>query len=163
MMRDGPLLAAWRIAQSLLTMLTLPPPTPFLASSTLSPLTSPALPLHLLRSHQLTHSLHPLLSRIDWSLSPAALSADQSTAASYYLHDVTVAQLRRLRSDVVRLLELMREDVGWVRQQRRAVLLGVWRGREGWSGGGGGSLGALAADRLFDVQLVREMFSYVWE
>ena len=162
MMRNGPLLAACRIAQSLLTVLALPLSTP-LTSSALSPLPSTAaLPLHLLRSHQLCHALRPLVARIDWSLSAAALSDEQSVAAAYYLHDVTVTQLRRLRSDVLRLLELMREDESWTRQQKRAVLVGVWRGQHGRSGGGG-SLGVFAADRLFDVQLVREVFSYVWE
>lgn len=159
MMCDGPLLAACRIAQSLLTILTLPPPT----HTHLSPTTTSSSPLHLLRSHQLCRLLRPLLSRVDWSLSSAALSDEQSTEAAYYLCEVTVVQLRRLRSDVLRLCELMSEDAGWVRQQRRAVLLGVWRGQCGVSSGSGGSLGVLAADRLFDVQLLREMFSYVWE
>ena len=161
MMHDGPLLAACRIAQALLTMLTLSPPAPR-TSSAFSPLTSSVLPLHLLRSHQLCYALRPLLARVDWSLSSAALSDEQSAVAAYYMHEVSVVQLRRLRSDVLRLLELMREDEGWARQQRRAVLLGVWRGQYGRSGGGG-NVGLLAADQLFDVQLLREMFSYVWE
>ena len=166
MMVDGPLLAASRIATSLLAMLALPLPTAFTGSSFSSLASSPALPLQLLRSHQLCRALRPLLSRVEWSLSAAALSDEQSAMASYYLHEVSVAQLRRLRGDVLRLLELMAEDEGWAKQQRRAVLLGVWRGLccgGGRSGGGGGSVAVLAADRLFDVQLMREMFSYVWE
>ena len=155
MMRDGPLLAACRVAQSLLAALALPHSTPLAADATASP-------LQLLRSHQLCHDLRPLLSRVDWALSPAALSEEQAAEAAYYLHEVEVAQLRRLRGDLARLLELMREDEGWVRQQRRALLLGVWRGRRGRSGGGG-SVGAWAVDELFDVQLLREVFDYVWE
>jgi len=154
MMRDGPLLAACRIAQSLLVALALPHSTPLIANA--------ASPLQMLRSHQLCHALRPLLSRVDWSLSPTALSDERAAEAAYYLHEVTVAQLRRLRADVLRLLELMREDEGWMRQQKRALLLGVLRGRCG-GGGGGGSVGVWAADVLFDVQLLRDVFSHVWE
>ena len=167
MMRDGPLLAASRVAQALLAALALPVPTQ-LTSSAFSPSLSPTpLPLQLIRSHQLRHALSPLPPRIDWALSPAALSDEQSAEAAYYLYEVEVAQVRRLRSDVLRLLELMCEEEGWVRAQRRAVLLGVWRGQRGRGGaggsGGGGSLSVFGGDAMFDVQLLREMFSYVWE
>ena len=162
MMSDGPLLAACRIAQSLMSVLALPSPTQLTSPAFSPPNSSSAAPLQLLRSHQLCRLLRPLLARVDWSLSAAALSEEQSTVAVYYLHEVTVAQLRRLRSDVLRLLDLMREDEGWSRQQRRAVLSGVWRGQHGRNDGGG-SVGLMAADRLFDVQLLREVFSYIWE
>ena len=161
---DGPLLAACRIVQALLAALALPTtPTPLTTTTTHT-----TTPLHLLRTHQLTGRLAPLQARLAWALSPAAVSGADGQdgggvqCAAYWMHGVEVVQLRRLQADVARLAELGREDAGWARQQRRAVLLGVWRGRCGQSGVGG-SLGVFAADRFFDVQLVREVFGYVWE
>ena len=173
MMRHGPLLAASRIAVALLSLLSLPA---LLPSS--PPQHSPVL---LIRSYHLAASLPLLISRTAWALSPAAVvshpasappegSDDPSDAehlpyySAYYLHEVSVATLRSLHTQLLLLQSALKEEPGYVRAQKRAVLLAVLRAGRAAGGGSAGSAGlsTLLSDSLYDRHLLSEMFAYIW-
>jgi hypothetical protein len=176
MMTHGPLLAASRIAVALLSLLSLP--APLSSSPTASP--QQHSPLLLLRSYHLSASLPLLISRTAWALSPAAVvspplsappegSNDPSNAehlryySAYYLHEVSVSTLRSLHVQLLQLQSALREEEGWVRAQKRALLLAALRaGRAAGAGGAGIGLSTLLSDSLYDRHLLSELFAYIW-
>ena len=160
----GPLLASFRISLCLLSLLH-PCPSPLSLSSPVD-----TAPLMLLRCYHLSSLLPPLIRRTQWALSPAAVSDDGGGEehGDWWMHEVSVEQLRLLAKHLARLHVLLKPDVGYVRAQQKALLLAAVRKGEGTAreederGVVNGLWGAVR-DELWERNLLREMFNYVWE
>ena len=134
------------------------------------------MPATLLRSYHLSSLLRPLQAKVAWALSPAAVADPPAVDAAsvegegeegvrdyreYWLHEVSVEQMRLLQRHLATLVSLLQQDPAVARAQQRATLQATVRIGEGGAAVNG--LWYAVRDDLWDRHLMRDMFQYVWE